>query len=541
MGSDKSNFQMTIPFNKPHLFPECIDHVRKAVEDGKMSGDGAFSKECTEWLQQKFQYHSCLLTPSCTAALEIAALVLDIQPGDEVICPSFTFVSTANAFALRGATIVFADSERDSPSVSIEDIKRQITPKTKAIVVVHYAGVVMDLADLASTGIPIVEDCAHAFGSIDPRTKLAAGHQGSLATFSFHDTKNVAIGEGGLLFVRDSNLWEPAQIVRNIGTNYHQFQQGKTPFYTWTGLGSMYRLSDLNAGILWGCFQNFDTLQSRRHTTWETYDKMVFPSSVFRKPKHRANAHMYYLSFRNATMADDFREFMKGKQVVVAKHYPPLDRSPYAAVQHQRRSPVRGLIGKSSYEPSFLPQSTYWSTCLVRLPLFHELQLSSQLEITRAVNEFSKSRGWIVVPPTTESHIEGIRMIRNENRKSFGDSSIVDVKTHSRFMRNQKGKYRVCISNNDVIGFIGTVGDDLRLAVRRDYMGRGVGSFMVDTFFQNLRPLAKKVKRDNVQSLRFCAKYGWVPDPSVDETVDPVPLVKIVAGEGLYRPPKSRL
>jgi dTDP-4-amino-4,6-dideoxygalactose transaminase len=221
-GFENERLRMPVPFNKPHVFPEGLAAIQDSCANGKLSGDGLHTKRCSQWFNDKFGYSRCLLTPSCTAALEMAALLLDLGRGDEVICPSYTFVSTANAFALRGCKIVFADSESATPNVSVEDILAKVTPRTKAICVVHYAGIAVDvqkIKDATHHKIPIVEDCAHAIGSIDPVTNQVVGKNCDFAAFSFHETKNICIGEGGLLVINDESKWKQAQIIREKGTN----------------------------------------------------------------------------------------------------------------------------------------------------------------------------------------------------------------------------------------------------------------------------------------------------------------------------------
>mmetsp|Transcript_1662 Transcript_1662/g.3038 ORF Transcript_1662/g.3038 Transcript_1662/m.3038 type:complete len:299 (+) Transcript_1662:1040-1936(+) len=220
----------------------------------QLSGDGEQSHKCTNFFREKYGYERSLLTPSCTAALEMAALLLDIQPGDEVIVPSFTFVTTASSFALRGAKIVFADSEDETPNVSVSDILNKISARTKAIVIVHYAGISVDVPLILREtlhSIPVVEDCAHALDAFDKNSGDFLGKAGCLATFSFHETKNVGIGEGGLLVVNDHRLWSKARSIREKGTNLIDFKEGKVPFYTWTRLGSSYLMSEVNAAVLW--------------------------------------------------------------------------------------------------------------------------------------------------------------------------------------------------------------------------------------------------------------------------------------------------
>mmetsp|Transcript_18503 Transcript_18503/g.45850 ORF Transcript_18503/g.45850 Transcript_18503/m.45850 type:complete len:418 (+) Transcript_18503:36-1289(+) len=362
---------------------KCGDYIQMAFNNGKLSGDGLNSRLCTKWFGERFGYDCALLTPSCTAALEMAALLLDLGPGDEVIVPSFTFVSTANAFALRGVSLVFADSGENHPNVSVDDVLKKITNSTKAIVVVHYAGVPIDLTRLVDTAIPVVEDCAHAIGTVDPLTSEPIGKAGCLSTFSFHETKNIGIGEGGMLVVNDESLWEKAQIIREKGTNRTAFRENRAHYYTWYSLGSSYLLSDVDAGVLFGCLQHFDEIQLRRLAIWDQYQKFLNPSSLFDKPqqKDRFNAHMYFIRFHSHDTALEFTRYMKIKGILVATHYRPLDQSPF----------VVESLSKQSRSPK-CENSCRWSETVVRLPLFYSLSGTDVDDVVREVNEFSFSQ-----------------------------------------------------------------------------------------------------------------------------------------------------
>ena len=382
---------ITIPSNKPCLFPECGDYIQKAFEAGKLSGDGLNSQMCTDWFKERFGYNYSLLTPSCTAALEMAALLLDLGPGDEVIVPSFTFVSTANAFALRGVSLVFGDSQKEHPNMSVEDVLSKITVKTKAIVLVHYAGAPIDITKLQHTGIPIVEDCAHAIGTYDPYTQDYIGKTSAVSTFSFHETKNVGIGEGGLLVVNDSQLWEKAQIIREKGTNRTAFRENRAHFYTWYSLGSSYLLSDVDAGVLMGCLEHFDEIQDRRLAIWDQYDRQLIPTTLYRKPqsKDKFNAHMYYIKFHDAETHKEFNQYMKSHGILVTSHYRPLDQSPFVQMANG------GTL------PPVCRHSEEWSQTLIRLPLFYGLSSFDVDKIIRAMNDFSllrKKEGALVSP-----------------------------------------------------------------------------------------------------------------------------------------------
>jgi len=377
---------MGIPFNKPVLFRDAFEEaVQASVSQGHFSGDGINTKRCEEFFRSRFGYERSLLTPSCTAALEMAALILALGPEDEVIVPSFTFVTSASAFALRGAKLVFADCEEATPNVSVDDILKKITKRTKAIVVVHYAGVPVDvhrLLEQTDNSIPVVEDCAHAIGSIDPNTSDYIGKLGCLSTFSFHETKNVCIGEGGLLVVNDGKLWMKTQIVREKGTNRTDFKAGRSAFYTWVDLGSSYLMSDIDAAVLIAVLKNFDCVQKARLRIWDSYDSLISPSVAFQKPNSllRANAHMYFLAFDNISVRSAFCKHMRENQILVATHYMPLDSSPFVENMREKQVYPRG-------EKCCLAES--WSHRIVRLPLFFNLSDDEVKSVIKAVNHFS--------------------------------------------------------------------------------------------------------------------------------------------------------
>ena len=385
-GEEKANIlgkpsSVVIPFNKPCLFPECGDYIQKAFDQGKLSGDGLNSHMCTKWFAERFGYNRALLTPSCTAALEMAALLLGLGPGDEVLVPSFTFVSSANAFALRGASLVFVDSGETHPNMNVDDLLRKITERTKAIVVVHYAGAPVDVTRLVSTGIPVVEDCAHAIGTFDTFTNDYIGKSSFVSTFSFHETKNIGIGEGGMIVVNDHAAWEKAQIIREKGTNRTAFRENRADFYTWYTLGSSYLLSDVDAGVLLGCLEHFDDIQRRPQGIWSQYNSRINESELFIKPRpeDRFNAHMYYLRFHESSNLDQFTTYMKTKGILVATHYKPLDQSPFITAMSKQATPSCN-------------NSERWSNSLVRLPLFYILSNMNLEKVVAAVNSFDVSK-----------------------------------------------------------------------------------------------------------------------------------------------------
>lgn len=501
-----------IPFNRACLFPECYAAIKESEERGKLAGDGYNSKRVVKWFGERFGFDRCLLTPSCTAALEMAALILDIQPGDEVIVPSFTFVSSANAFALRGARLVFVDSEDQTPNLDVEKMKALVTPKTKAFLVVHYAGVPVDLRPLESSGIPIVEDCAHAIGSIYPYNSQPVGSGGVLSCFSFHETKNIPIGEGGLLVVNDPSLWERAQIVREKGTNRTRFTEGRDPWYTWLSLGSSFLMSDIDASILYGVLSHYDELQTKRSLLWDNYSEGILTSSLWSKTlsEHRGNAHIYYLKFYDPKSRQDFIEWMKSQNILVTTHYKSLDLSPFALSHYQ------------SANPDSCPKSQIWSDSLVRLPLFYSLSLDEQAHIIETVNCFAREEG-LVLRSCQPSDFEGIRDIRNANRHAFSNSHLLTCEEHAKFMHLHHSTYRLAFYKTTLVGFIGQVDQDLRLGVSPLWKRKGVGRFMVKNFCRLYPKITVKVKRSNSPSLEFFKSLGWIPQEG--SSLDPVPLV----------------
>ena len=255
-----------IPFNKPHLSGNELDYIKDAVNSGKLSGNGKYTKKCQHFFEEKYGFKKTFLTTSCTDALEMCALLLDIKPGDEVIIPSYTFVSTALAFVRQGAKIIFADSEKNTPNLDVRKIEYLITDKTKVIVPVHYAGVAVDmdpLMDLASKyNLFVVEDAAQAIDSFYKGKPL--GTIGHLSTFSFHETKNITAGEGGLLGINDERFVKRAEIIWEKGTNRTSFFRGEVDKYGWVDTGSSFLPSELNAAFLWGQLESLDKIQQRR-------------------------------------------------------------------------------------------------------------------------------------------------------------------------------------------------------------------------------------------------------------------------------------
>jgi dTDP-4-amino-4,6-dideoxygalactose transaminase len=371
----------TIPFNKPYLTGRETQYIQDAVAGGKISGDGQYTKRCHAFFEQRYGFKKCLLTTSCTDALEMAALLIDIQPGDEVIMPSYTFVSTANAFVLRGATIVFADSRPDHPGMDEQSLEALITPRTRAIVPVHYAGVACDMDKIMVVaerhGIYVIEDAAQAIDSYYKGKPL--GGIGHLAAFSFHETKNVIAGEGGMLVINDERFIRRAEIIREKGTNRSAFFRGEIDKYNWVDVGSSYLPSDIIAAFLWAQLENIDTIQQRRRHIWERYQQhfAVAAHPAFGLPVvpdyASNNAHMYYLTFRSLADRDKVIAHLRAQGILSVFHYLSLHRSPFYQARHDGR---------------LLPMTDHYSDSLLRLPFYFEL---SDADIDRICAEIIKA------------------------------------------------------------------------------------------------------------------------------------------------------
>jgi dTDP-4-amino-4,6-dideoxygalactose transaminase len=358
-----------IPFNKPYMTGKELEYIAQAHANGQLSGDGPFTRQCNAWLERQTGATKALLTHSCTAALEMAALLLDLEPGDEVIMPSFTFVSTANAFVLRSAVPVFVDIRRDTLNLDEGLIEAAITPKTKAICVVHYAGVSCEMDSILEIarrhGLKVVEDAAQGiFSSYKGRPLGAIGDLGCL---SFHETKNIISGEGGALLIRDAAMAERAEIIREKGTNRSKFFRGQVDKYTWVDVGSSYLPSELIAAFLAAQVEEGEDITRRRMALWDRYHAWAEPyerSGELRRPVVPAycthNAHMYYLLLPDLATRTAFIDGMRARGVGTVFHYIPLHSAPKGS-----------LSSRSSGE---LPVTEAASNCLVRLPLWLGLE-----------------------------------------------------------------------------------------------------------------------------------------------------------------------
>lgn len=354
-----------IPFNKPYLTGKELEYIQKAVERGHISGDGFFTKKCHAFLKKKFGFKKALLTTSCTAALEMAAILAEISPGDEVIIPSYTFPSTATAFVMRGAKIVFADSQKDHPNMDVEQIEPLITPKTKAIVPVHYAGSPCEMHKIMALAnkyhLFVIEDAAQAIDSYYKGIPL--GKIGHFGAFSFHETKNISSGEGGLLAINDERFIARAEIIREKGTNRSAFFRGEVDKYGWVDIGSSFLPSDIIAAFLYAQLESLDTIQSQRVKIWNLYYKELKPlvnRGFFSLPPipKTNNAHLFYLVCHSLEERQALIEFLARYGIKAVFHYQSLHRSLFYQKKHGTHP---------------LPNCDHFSDCLVRLPLYFEL------------------------------------------------------------------------------------------------------------------------------------------------------------------------
>ncbi len=374
---------MSVPFNFPYLSGREFDYMQEAAKSGHLSGDGEFTKRCNAYLERMLGSKKVMLTTSCTHALEMSALLLDVKPGDEIILPSFTFVSTVNAFVLRGSVPVFIDSRPDTLNIDERLIEEKITPKTKAIVVVHYGGVgcEMDyiLAVAKRHGLSVVEDNAQGlFGYYKGRP---LGSLGIFATQSFHETKNVHCGEGGALVINDPAYVERAEIIREKGTNRSRFFRGQVDKYTWVDVGSSYLPSELLAAYLWAQLEVADAIQARRREIWELYDFSIqnwaSGNSIGTPfvPEHCQSAyHMYYLVMPSLEARQEFIAHLKDRGIQAAFHYQSLHLSDVGMQ-------FGGRVGDC-------PNAERASDCLVRLPFFNSLARETHEKIIQAVVSF---------------------------------------------------------------------------------------------------------------------------------------------------------
>jgi dTDP-4-amino-4,6-dideoxygalactose transaminase len=372
---------MMIPFNAPPVVGTELDYMQSAMDSGKLCGDGGFTRRCQQWMEQRFGTAKALLTPSCTASLEMAALLLDIQPGDEVIMPSYTFVSTANAFVLRGAKIVFVDIRRDTMNIDETKIEAAIGEKTRAIVPVHYAGVACEMDTIMALAskynLFVVEDAAQ--GVMSTYKGRALGTIGHIGCFSFHETKNyTAGGEGGATLINDRKLIERAEIIREKGTNRSQFFRGLVDKYTWRDIGSSYLMSDLQAAYLWAQLEAAEQINQQRLTLWQRYYDALLPLARAGRidlPVIPAdcghNAHMFYIKLRDIDDRSNLIAWLKEAEILAVFHYIPLHSCPAGEHFGEFRGDDR--------------HTTQESERLLRLPLFYNLSSANQRTVINSL------------------------------------------------------------------------------------------------------------------------------------------------------------
>jgi len=372
-----------IPFNVPPYVGTELEYVKQAVENHKICGDGPFTKKCHAWLEQNLPCQKALLTTSGTTALEMAAILCGLKPGDEVILPSYTFSTTATAFVLAGAKLVFVDVRPDTMNIDEAKIEQAITSKTRVIVPVHYAGVACEMdtiMDIAKRhNLMVVEDAAQ--GVMSAYKGKALGTIGDFGCFSFHETKNYSMGEGGALIINNPKYNDRAEIIREKGTNRSRFFRGQVDKYTWVDYGSSYLPSDMNAAYLWGQLKVADKINDNRLETWHAYydalknleeDGFVKLPVIPEECKH--NAHMFYLKCKNLEERTEFISFLKERDIIPTFHYIPLHSSP-AGMRFGR------FDGKDEFTSSE-------SDKLVRLPMYYNMQVEDRNQVIAAVKEF---------------------------------------------------------------------------------------------------------------------------------------------------------
>ena len=371
-----------IPFNKPYMTGDELYYIKDAVARGKISGNGYYTKKCHAYFQEKIGFRNCLLTTSCTDALEMAAILIDIKEGDEVIIPSYTFVSSANAFVLRGAKIVFADSYSNNPNINADNIEKLITSKTKAIIVVHYGGIACDMDAIMTLAnkhnLFVIEDAAQAIDSFYNDKPL--GSIGHLAAFSFHETKNIISGEGGMLVINDKRFDERAEIIWEKGTNRSAFFRGEIDKYSWVDIGSSFLPSDITAAFLYAQLENLEKIQSRRKMLWNNYNEglnELQKKGLIKLPYipdyASVNGHLFYILCSNIEERTELISFLKKYDIHCVFHYLALHSSPF----HSSHNHLKTLVNCDSF-----------SDKLLRLPLYYELDLQDQNRIIELIKRF---------------------------------------------------------------------------------------------------------------------------------------------------------
>lgn len=372
-----------IPFNKPYLSGKEVDYLQESVDSGHISGNGDFTKKCQSFFEERYGVKKALLTTSCTDALEMSAMLLDVSPGDEIIVPSYTFVSSALAFVRQGAKIIFVDSCEDNPNINAEKIEDLITERTKAIVVVHYAGMACDMKKVMELAekhnIYVVEDAAQAIDSSFEERQL--GTIGHFGCFSFHETKNLQCGEGGMLCINDDQFIKRAEILWEKGTNRAKFFRGEVNKYGWVDTGSSFLPSELNSAFLFAQLESIDDIQSKRKSIWNFYNenlKVLAEKGRFKMPLvpqyATNNAHMFYILCNSLEDRSALIAHLKSKGILAVFHYQSLHKSEYYITNNEERFD--------------LPMSDLYTDTLLRLPLYYELTNQDLEKIKDAIFEF---------------------------------------------------------------------------------------------------------------------------------------------------------
>lgn len=372
---------MKIPFNIPFLTGKETSYIKDAVKGGKISGNGKYTKKCQSFFEKKYRFKKCLLTNSCTSALEMASILIDIKDGDEVILPSFTFVSTANAFLLRGAKLIFADSSPSHPNIDVNNISSLISLKTKAIVVVHYAGNACNMDEIMKLAnehnIFVIEDAAQSIDGLYKGKPL--GGIGHLSAFSFHETKNIISGEGGMLVINDERFIERSEIVWEKGTNRSAFFRGEVDKYNWVDIGSSFLPSEIVSAFLYAQLEQLNYIQKKRELIWQMYynqfskiDNLTSKLPVI--PNYSSNnAHMFYLVCEDHDERAKLIQNLNRKGIGAVFHYLPLHSSPFFENKHDGRK---------------LENCDKFSGCLLRLPFYLELKQSMQERVINSISNF---------------------------------------------------------------------------------------------------------------------------------------------------------
>ncbi len=375
----------SIPFNKPYIPQEKYNVFEEVFKIGKFSGNGKFTTLCHEFFEKKYSFNKCLLTTSCSDALEMCAILADIKSGDEIIIPSFNFVSSANAFELRGGKVVFADTNTDDPNINIDEIEKKITSKTKAVVIVHYAGMSCDMKKLKKItkkyNLLLIEDAAHAIDSfyIENRKKVPLGRFGDLATFSFHETKNINSGEGGMLVINNKNFIKRAEIIWEKGTNRKAFFRGEVNKYEWVDIGSSFLPSEITAAFLYSNLLEMDLIQNKRIKIFNKYyeglrdlERMGMIVLPKLKDYQFVNGHIFYFLTKSKNETTKILDFLKSNGVDAAFHYQCLHSSQYYLKNNKKES---------------LINSEKFSDQLIRLPLYFDLSENEINYIVKVIED----------------------------------------------------------------------------------------------------------------------------------------------------------